>query len=257
LGQAGQDYANIGMVAEMTKLLPLQRGQDCGAALHRRIYSDYSQAAPYAESDRLQINTCLAEMQQAAVKDKTTNPQGREERREMISAVQRWIRRDFGPGAEYVVNRDRSMFQNLEWLVKQQPGPGPHKVIVWAATVHIAKRGDPTWADRSGTNFGSFVHQRYGAQAFSLGFSALSGSYRQGSRNVREMPLPPADSVEAQALRTDDSDAAFAGSEQLTAMGTVPGAFFRHAYQPLSWSNFLDGVVVFREEHPPGSIPKK
>lgn len=42
-----------------------------------------------------------------------------------------------------------------------------------AATVHIGKQADPTWADHTGTNFGSFVHQEYGERAFSLGFSAL------------------------------------------------------------------------------------
>jgi erythromycin esterase-like protein len=255
LGQAGQDYANIEMVTELTNLLPQQQRQDCSAALHRRIYSDYSKAAPYSQSDRSKMDTCLAEMQRGAATDKTTDREGREERQEMISAIQRWISRDFGSDAESMVNRDRSMFQNLEWLRKQQPRR--HKVIIWAATVHIAKQADPTWADHTGTNFGSFVHRKYGARAFSLGFSALTGSYRQGSREVRDMPAAPPDSVESQAVRASDSDATFVGPAQLTATGTAPGAFFRHSYQKLSWSSFLDGVVVFREEHPPSSITGK
>ena len=255
LGQAGQDYANVEMIAELTNLLPREQRQDCGAALHRRIYGDYNKAAPYSESDRSRINTCLAEMQRADATGKTTDREGREERQEMISAFQRWIRRDFGSDAEYMVNRDRSMFQNFEWLRRHQPSR--HKVIVWAATVHIARQADPTWADHTGTNFGSFVHRKYGARAFSLGFSALTGSYRQGSRDVRDMPAGPPDSVEAQSLRDIDSDATFVGSAQLTAMGVTPGAFFRHSYQTLPWSGFLDGVVVFREEHPPSRIPGK
>jgi hypothetical protein len=47
------------------------------------------------------------------------------------------------------------------------------------------------------------------------------------------------------------------GPPQLAATGTGPGAFFRHSYQTLSWSNFLDGVVVFRKEHPPNRINSK
>jgi erythromycin esterase-like protein len=255
LGQLGQDYANEQMVAELTNLLPQQQRQGCSSALHRRIYNDYSEATPYSESDRSQIETCLAEVQRTVVRDKTTDRVGRKERQEMISAVQRWISRDFSSDAAYMVNRDRSMIQNLKWLLRQQPKR--HKVIIWAATVHIAKQADPTWADHTGSNFGSFVHQKYGAQATSLGFSALTGSYRQGSRDVRDIPAAPPDSVEAQALRGKDSNAAFVGPEQLNAIGSVPGAFFRHSYQTLPWAIFLDDVVVFREEHPPSSSRAK
>ena len=35
------------------------------------------------------------------------------------------------------------------------------------------------------------------AQVLSLGFSALTGSYRQGRRELYEMPAAPPDSLEA------------------------------------------------------------
>jgi erythromycin esterase-like protein len=249
LGQMGQDYANIELVTDLTNLLPQQERQACGIALHKRIYNDYADASPYSESDRSQIETCLSEIHRANSADKTTDRARRGERQEMISAAQRWISRDFKSDADNTVNRDRSMFQNFEWLLGQQPKR--HKVIIWAATVHLAKQGDPTWADGTGTNFGSSVHQKYGKRAFSLGFSAVSGSYRQPGVGVREMPTAPQDSVEAQACRGNNSDAIYVGATQLATMGTLPGAFFRHSYQTLSWSRFLDGIVVFREEHPP------
>lgn len=255
LGQAGQDYANIKMVSELTNLLPRQQRQACSVALHKRIYSDYPQASPYSQSDRSQIDTCLSDIYLAAAMDKTVDRTRKEELLEMISTTQRWISRDFSSDAEYMVNRDRSMFQNFEWLRKQQPTR--HKVIIWAATVHIAKQGNPTWGDHTGANFGSIVHQKYGIRAFSLGFSALTGSYRQGRHDIHNMPAAPLDSVEARALHGEDSDATYVGSAQLTAMGTVPGAFFQHSYQTLFWPRFLDGVVVFREEHPPSSTSTK
>jgi erythromycin esterase-like protein len=251
LGQVGQDYANVEMVTELTGFLPQQQRQDCSLALHRRIYSDYTEGAPYSKSDRSQITMCLSDMQLAVAADRTTDLAGREERQEMIAAVQRWIGRDFTSDAEPIVERDRSMFQNFEWLRRQQARR--HKTILWAATVHIAKQGDPTWADHTGTNFGSFVHQEYGAHAFSLGFSALTGSYRQGRRDVHELPVSPPDSLEAQALRGNESDAVYVGSTRLASMGTMPGAIFRHSYQILPWANLVDGVVVFREERPPDS----
>ena len=255
LGQLGQDYANVEMVTELTDFLPQEQRQDCSLALHRRIYSDYTDAAPYSKSDRSQISTCLSDVQRAVAADRTTDLAGREARQEMISATQRWISRDFTSEAELIVERDRSMFQNFEWLRRQQPRR--RKVILWAATVHISKQGDPAWADHTGVSFGSYLHREYGARAFSLGFSARTGSYRQGRRDFHELPTAPSDSIEAQALRGSRLDAAYVGSAQLAAIGTVPGAVFRHSYETLPWANFLDGVVVFRAEQPPSSSRAK
>lgn len=258
LGQAGQGYANQEMVVELTNLLPQQERQACSIALRKRIFSDYPDASPYSQSDRTQIETCLSAVNRANAEDKSSDLKERGERQEMISAAKRWISRDFTSDAEYTVNRDRSMFQNFEWLLKQQPRR--HKVIVWAATVHIAKQGGPTWGDRTGANFGSLVHRKCGDRAFSLGFSSLGGSYKEmGRPEVQVVPAAPLDSVEARASHGNNSDAIYIGPGQLAAMGTAPGAFFRHSYQTLSWSTFLDGVVVFREEHPPsrasGKVP--
>jgi erythromycin esterase-like protein len=255
LAQAGQNYANIEMVAELTSILPEPERQSCSTALHKRLFYDYTEAAPYSKSDRSQIGTCLSEIQAASIADKTTRGSDRDERQEMISAAQRWISRDFSSDAEYMVNRDRSMFQDFEWL--QSRLPERRKVIIWAATVHVAKQGDPTWGDRAGTNFGSLIHRKYGSHARSLGFSALTGSYRQGRREIRDMPSVPSDSVEVHALHDGNASASYVGPAQLAAMGTLPGAFFRHSYQTLPWSNFLDGAVVFRAEHPPSDLRDK
>jgi erythromycin esterase-like protein len=252
LGQLGQDYANVEMLAELTDLLPQPERQRCSTALHKRVYYDYSDTAPYSTLDRSQIVTCLSEVQVAAAADKTTKRTDREERAEMIAATQRWVNRDLSSNAENIVNRDRSMFQNFEWL--QSRRPKRHKVIVWAATVHIAKRGDPTWGDHTGTNFGSFIHRKYGDHAYSLGFGALSGSYRQGKRNFPVMPSAPPTSAEIKALQNGTASANYLRPSQLAAMGAQPGAFFRHSYQTFAWSEFLDGVVVFRAEHPPNDM---
>lgn len=189
LGQPGQDYANIGMIAELTDLLPQPERQECSTALHKRVYNDYSEASPYSKQDLYQINTCLDDTAAASRADTASPAIVKEERHEMISATQRWVSRDFTSHAEGAANRDRSMFQTFQWL--QSRLPQKHKIIVWAATVHIAKKGDPTWGDRAGTNLGSFIHRDYGAHAYSLGFSALAGSFRMGKANFPVVPSPP------------------------------------------------------------------
>lgn len=251
LGQLGQNYANLEMATELTNLLPPPKRQSCVVALHKKIYSQYSETSPYSKTDRSQIDDCLEAMQ-AASSAASSIALVKQEQQEMISATQRWVSRDFGSDGESIANRDRSMFKTFEWL--QSRLPKKHKTIVWAATVHIAKQGDPTWGDRAGTNLGSLIHRKYGNHARSLGFSALGGSFRQGKGNFPAMPAAPEDSVEAQALAGITAGAIYVGSKQLAAVGKRPGAFFRHSYQTLSWSDFLDGVVVFRAERPPADV---
>ncbi len=252
LGQLGQNYANIGMITELTDILPQPQRESCTTALHKRIYFDYSEKAPYSETDRSRIVKCLESMQAASSAITTATATGKQERQEMIYATQRWISRDFRSVGENMANRDRSMFQTFEWL--QSRLPKKYKIIVWAATVHIAKQGDPTWGDRAGTNLGSLLHRKYGNHARSLGFSALGGSFRQGKGKFPVVPIPPADSVEAKALRGTNASVIYVGSKQLAAMGVRPGGFFYHSYQTLAWSTFLDGVVVFRTERPPTDV---
>lgn len=249
LGQLGQSYANDAMIPEWTSLLPPPEQERCNAAFHRRVYSAYPADKPYSKPDQDELKACLVRVDVAARADPLLTGASKEDRLEMIAATQRWVSRDFAPDGEGMANRDRSMFQTFEWLESRLRKR--HKTIVWAATVHIARQGDPAWGDRTGTNLGSFISRKYGHHTLALGFSASDGSFRQGRGKAGMIPVPPADSVEVQALQGTTASAVYVGSKRLAAMGTRPGAFFYHSYQTLAWSSFLDGVVVFRTERPP------
>jgi erythromycin esterase-like protein len=243
LGQLGQDYSNATLLANLIMVLPKPESQECNNALHRRVYSE-----GFTEADGPKVLACLADIRRYYATDESKDRVTRDEWLEMIDAVQRWVKRDALSAGEQTVARDRSMFQDFQWL--RQQNPKRHKAIIWMATVHAAKKGDPTWGDRTGANFGALMHQQYGARAFSLGFSALEGSYRQG-RETHEQPVAPSDSLEARMLRDTNADAVFTGPEQLSSFGTIPAAIFRHSYQTLPWSDYVDGVVIFRNEHAP------
>jgi erythromycin esterase-like protein len=243
LGQMGQDYANVTMVTELMSLLPEPQRQPCTEALHRRIYSDYTDATPYTQADDIQITTCLTASQTALAADNSIDPTTQEDRRELLASTQRWIGRGIAHDAAQFSGRDHSMFQTFEWLIHHQPQR--HKVIVWAATIHIAKQADPTGHSN---NFGSYIHQQYGAHAFSLGFAALTGTYREGRHDAHAIPTAPPDSLEAKALQGTNADAVYISASKLLTMGTIPAAIISHTYQTVPLSSLVDGVVVFREE---------
>lgn len=249
LAQLGQDYANDGMISEFTSLLTAPERQDCSSAFHRRIYFEYPENAPYSERDKAKLETCLRDMEAASRVDSTVIGEAKDERQEMISATQRWISRDFTPPDESMADRDRSMFQTFQWWKRRNPKS--RKLIIWAATVHIAKHGSPDWGDKKGTNLGSLIYAKYGNHVRAMGFSALEGTFRQGKGKFPTLPVPPVNSVESQALRGTTSSAVFVDSKELAAMKERPGAFFYHSYQTLYWSEFLDSVIVFKTERPP------
>jgi erythromycin esterase-like protein len=243
LGQLGQDYSNVTLLANLAMVLPKPESQECNDALHRRVYSD-----GYTDADAPKVLTCLGDIRRYYATDGSKDHVSRNEWLEMIDAIQRWVKRDVLPTGDQIVGRDRSMYQDYLWLRQRQPKR--HKAILWMATVHVAKMGDPTWGDRTGANFGSLMHQQYGVRAFSLGFSALEGDYRQG-RETHKQPAAPADSLEAGTLRRTSADAIFVGPEKLSSLGTIPAAIFRHSYQTLPWIKYIDGAVIFRTEHAP------
>ena len=249
LAQFGQNYANDEMVAQFANLLPASEREPCISAFHKRIYSDYPTGKPASQTDKSELELCLAKEMAAAATVSVAPLEVKEEQLEMLSATKRWIDRDLTPEGESMANRDRSMFQTFQWQRRRLPRNS--KIIVWAATVHIAKRGNPIWGDQTGTNLGTFIHQELGRRAHALGFSAIGGSFRQSKGHFPKVPQPPADSVEAIALQHTDADAVYVGPKQLRALGTRPGAFFLHSYQTLPWSDFLDSVVIFRSEQPP------
>ncbi len=81
LGQLGQDYANIGMITDLTRTLPHAQRESCTTALHKRIYSDSAATAPYAEGDRSQVDQCLEAMQAASSADTVSTAAARQNSR--------------------------------------------------------------------------------------------------------------------------------------------------------------------------------
>jgi hypothetical protein len=47
-----------------------------------------------------------------------------------------------------------------------------------------------------------------------------------------------------------DRDTVYVGPRRLAAMGVVPGGIFQHRAAAANWGGVVDGLVVFRKEHP-------
>lgn len=245
LGGFGQDFSNKQLGQDLTAELSPDRRSACREEIRHRVYQDYPPGKSYSAADKDMLLLCLA----AARKTATDT-----EQRQMLRSLSRWIGRDLLDDAEAIHGRERSMFENFRWLRARQPRNA--KIIVWGATVHLSKDASVISYFSTSGNLGSRVHSIYGKGAYSLGFSALEGSYRVGGRNQRQLPSAPAGSLEAQVFAGADvdQDAVFVGPSRLARFGRVSAAAFRHEYQETNWSQALDGIVVFRRERPAQSI---
>ncbi|MCW3846840.1 erythromycin esterase family protein [Sphingomonas sp. LB-2] len=240
LGSAGAFYSLDAMPKELAAYLPVGRRAECEMRMRRRIRWEYPASQPYDRAERLRVTRCLVEIRHRLPSDEIAV-------RHLVDNFRRFAARDFLDDAAAGGARDATMYWNFRWIARRLPKGT--KVIVWAATVHLAKdaRADPAFPE--GGNFGSLLHRDYGERAFVLGFSALTGSVRQGRREIAVPPAPPG-SIETLALN-GPGEAAYMGPRALAAIGPVPGAIFRHHYVTARWADAVDGLVVFREERPP------
>jgi erythromycin esterase-like protein len=251
LGSAGAFFSIAEMPERLTSDLAEGRRSECREAIRRRIYSDYSRDAPYGEPQRVKIGTCLREIGQAA--GSVRNKAERSDRLQMVRNVERYIARDFADGGHRLGQRDRSMYLNFRWLAGRMPPRS--KIIVWSATAHVAREAGAAPGFAGIANFGSYVHRTYGRRAFALGFSALTGSYREiFMSKPGDLGIAAPDSIEGRTLGRTGLNTAYCAADCLARAGRVPGGIFSHRVASADWSRTLDGLVVFRAEHPPQPV---
>ena len=240
-----QPYANDVMPAELAGLLPAERRTACEQAMHRRIYSDYPADAPASPATREQLRGCLREIRSVLV------ARGDSERLPLVDNSEWTIARDFTqPGAPaWMAARDASMAQNFAAL---RAARGPRaKVIVWAATVHVARSASFDARYTGVDNLGAALSRAFGRRAFVLGFGAASGSVMWGGQARTVPPVAP-DSLESRALAGTAADIVYLGGRRLAGLGEINASLFSiDEPQRAPWSRIVDGAIVFRAEQAP------
>ena len=85
-----------------------------------------------------------------------------------------------------VVSRDRSMAENVKWILDQNPGA---KIVLWAHNGHVATGGF------SYQTMGSSLRQMYGREMMVFGFAFNQGSFQAiplGGGALKNFTVPPA-----------------------------------------------------------------
>lgn len=249
LGSAGAFYSIAGMAADLAGAAPPARRQACQEAFRRRIYSAYDSARPYDEAERRGIDVCLDD---AARRLEMADEDGgrRHARLRMIAAFRSAVARDRAPEAAYARARDGAMYEHLRDDLRRL---GDERgVIVWTATVHGARSAAALDEPGAALNMGARAHRDLGGRVFSLGVSALSGTYADFPGGpVRDIPPADANSLERRALARTRTDAVYLDRAALRRAGTATSGALSNRPLRLRWHQVLDGLVVLRTQRPP------
>ena len=231
------------MSLELTGFLSGQQSKNCRNALQTHVLWKYDQQHPYSIDDKKHLLSCLDAI-------RTKLPCNATMQQAIVASLARSINRDF----EFVNDphgmtnaRDHSMFLNFQWLMsRMKPG---RKVIVWAATVHLAKSPDPNAVEKPAWHsFGWTVAHEMKIHPVTIGFSAFSGTF--GRHKPKPLPNAPSDSLEARAFGRASSDVVYANKTSLKRAGKIAARVYGSAFQTAKWANVIDGLVIFHDDEP-------
>ena len=248
-------YAQHEMPADLVHYLQGDVKQGCLHTLERHTLWQYTNDSPYSPKDKALILGCVDQIEAAA---STSRSADTTYDLAMLRSLRHSLAGDFAPdipGADPRIqgfnDRDRSMYQNFQWLMSRLPARS--KVIVWTATNHAAKDLSGIPGQERIVSLGSYIHRAFTTRAFALGFSAYSGTYVviSARQSVRQWSVAPTTSLEGQAFATGSSDTRYLNSAQLRKAGPIAARPTSAEFKTAKWDEVLDGVVIFREERPP------
>jgi len=254
-------WAQHEMPSALVQYLQPHERSRCLAILQKHTLWQYTDDVPYSPADKARIVGCLDKIEAHIAKPQEPASHSDDEDRTMIESLKRNFARNFteddftkpGQSTQWMNDRDRSMYTNFQWWLSKLPLHS--KVIVWAATVHTAKEISPVPGFEGRVPLGSYIRKDFQDQAFSLGFTAYSGSYITVRPPVHQLSPAPADSLEARSFADSAAMTVYLSHDRLLQLGAIASRPLGTTFTTARWSDVLDGLVVFREERAPEVIP--
>lgn len=241
-------YLQGPMMPRLFAVLEPPRQTECSTAMQVHTNWSYSDSDPYNAERQNVLRDCLADVvkriDQSPAQDDPTRPL----LRQAASALSASIARDFLDAREGFAQRDKAMFENLQW---QMAHTGARRVLIWTHNLHAARVAVSTEGVTINDTLGGLVTARHGEKTYALGIGARSGSYAMGRRPPAAIPTMDADALESRVLRDDAAALQFASGDVLRTLGRRTGHLFNYQAQQTDWSQSFDGMVIVAEERPP------
>jgi erythromycin esterase-like protein len=239
-GGATSDHALATLPGLVAAWSPAGSASECEQAVARNLHWRYDEAGQrFDEPERIRLQRC-ARAAADALAARAGRGAATPERVMAENLASYYDRQRGSPGAR---DRDEAMYRNLLWHRERMSRDA--KIIVWTATVHAAR----LQGGRPEKPLGARLAEQWGDRLAVIGFTALGGRSSMAGMPSRPLPDAPPGSLEALATGSGAA-AAFLDASALRRIGTVPSRLLGR-FTSADWSDYFDGVVVFREEVAP------
>lgn len=245
LGSAGAFYSLDAMPVELTGLLEAEAAGACAREMRRLIYSSYGRDGPQpADIDAIShcAGAMLSALDEAGAADLEAAVM-----RQMIINMRAYADALIMPREPRLQAREQAFIDNFNWWRSQLPPES--KIIVWGASVHLARTSSGLDPFRDIDTLGAYVHRIFGDRARFLNFVAVSGSYRFRDREEQHIPQPLPGSVEA--LYLDLEGYSYLDARAVQALGVRPSSIYGGAPVTEDVSSITDSLIVIATERPP------
>jgi erythromycin esterase-like protein len=245
LGSAGAFYSIDAMPADLASLIVGEFADECARRVRQLIYFSYGREGPQS-ADVEALSRC-ADAMAAALDDADAASLQPAVFSRMIVNMRAYARSIVAPPSERIQARELAFFENFQWWRSRLSADS--KIIVWGASVHVAKTTPGLELFREVDTFGAMVRRSFGEEARFLNFVAVSGSYRFLDREEQSIPAPQPGSVEA--LYSDLESDRYLDREAVRALGVRPSSIFGGTPVTADISSITDGLIVIARERPP------
>ena len=181
-----------------------------------------------------------------------------------ISSLKKETRSAWNPtnlkGVSRFAARDSAMAENLLWLVNNKYKG--RKIIVWAASYHIAKNKEKMertkWLDvEKLQTMGNIVDKNLPGKVYGLGFICSEGRYSEWyAKDSPTYPINPSPSSMESLLAKAPYNYAFLNMKQLKNEKYFKMAGTDHFETSAVWNKIFDGVFYIRKMNPPTYLSK-
>lgn len=248
LGSAGAFYSIDAMPADMARLLDADSADACARRVRQLIYFSYGRDGPQP-SHIDEISRC-ADAMISALDAAGASDLEAAVLRAMIINMRAYAQSRLVPRDQHIQAREQAFFDNFIWWRSQLPADA--KIIVWGASVHVAKTASGLELFREVETFGALVNESLGDRAHFLNFTAVSGSYRFLDREEQPIPEPQPGSVEA--LHATMDGYRYLDRDAVAALGVRPSSIYGRAPVTEDISTITDSLIVIARERPPGYL---
>jgi erythromycin esterase-like protein len=244
-GSATSTYQEKQLASDLTISLPEAERAHCEREIDRNINWEYTRESPYDEGTLERLRSCARAVENSLPRESHDATAARN----IVLAfnLSKFFQFQNATGMPDAPLRDKTMYENFVWYQKTH-WPAGTKIIVWTATIHGAKQSLPPGAE----TMGSRLHQLLGNRLAVIGFSAFSGSYGRQTQSPKQLSAALQNSLEARVLSDSaGNDLRYIDSARLRQMGSISARVLSYdTFASADWSHLLDGMVVFKQEHP-------